>query len=31
MISWSAFLSVVHLVGFALGAGSATVKLVLLL
>jgi hypothetical protein len=31
VISWSALLSVVHLVGLALGAGSATVKLVLLL
>jgi hypothetical protein len=31
VISWSALLSVAHLVGLALGAGSATVKLVLLL
>ena len=31
MISWPALLSVAHLVGLALGVGSATVKLVLLL
>lgn len=31
MISWPTFLSLVHLVGLALGAGAATVKLVLLL